>query len=213
VTTRADASREPDDLAAAAFESELNAVIAARVREYRQMITQTVAQLATASGISKGMLSKIENGQTSPSLSTLGRVARALGVPVTSLFRGLEEEHDALFVGAGKGLEIVREGTHAGHHYQLLGTMRGAHKRMEPLLVTLTARHEVFPLFQHQGTELIYMLQGAMEYGHGIARYTMHKGDALQFDGEVPHGPTRLITMPIRFLSVIAYGSAGTGVG
>ena len=89
----------------------------------------------------------------------------------------------------------------------VLGTMRGAHKRMEPLLVTLTERQEVFPLFQHQGTELIYMLQGAMEYGHGIARYMMRKGDALQFNGEVTHGPTHLITMPIKFLSVIAYGA------
>jgi transcriptional regulator with XRE-family HTH domain len=188
------------------FESELNSVIAQRVREYRQALGQTVAQLAGLSGISKGMLSKIENGQASPSLSTLGRVARALDVPITSLFRGLEEEHDALFVRAGRGLEIVREGTRSGHRYQLLGTMRGAHKRMEPLLVTLTEQQEIFPLFQHQGTEMIYMLQGAMEYGHGITRYSMRKGDALQFDGEVPHGPTRLITTPIRFLSIIAYG-------
>jgi transcriptional regulator with XRE-family HTH domain len=191
------------------LESELNAVIAARVREYRQGLGQTVAQLATLSGISKGMLSKIENGQASPSLGTLSRLARALDVPVTSLFRGLEEERDALFVRADKGLEIVREGTRSGHRYQLLGTMRGAHKRMEPLLVTLNEQQEVFPLFQHQGTELIYMLQGAMEYGHGSARYTMHRGDALQFDGEVPHGPTRLITTPVRFLSIIAYGAVG----
>ena len=200
---------EPDE----DFETELNAVIASRIRELRQGQGHTIAQLAAASRISKGMLSKMENGQASPSLSTLGRVARALDVPVTSLFRGLEEEHDALFVGAGKGLEIIRDGTRAGHHYQLLGTMRGAHKRMEPLLVTLTQQQEVFPLFQHQGTELIFMLQGAMDYGHGIARYTMHKGDALQFDGEVPHGPTRLISMPIRFLSVIAYGATAGAQG
>ncbi len=191
---------------APASEAALNAVIAQRVREHRQSREITVAQLASASGISKGMLSKIENAQASPSLGTLGRVAGALDVPITALFRGLEEEHEALFVRAGNGLEIIREGTRAGHRYQLLGTMRGANKRMEPLLVTLSKSQEVFPLFQHPGTELLYMLEGTLEYGYGRARYTMSVGDTLQFDGEVPHGPTKLIKTPIRFLSIIAYG-------
>jgi transcriptional regulator with XRE-family HTH domain len=189
------------------LERALNTVISQRVREHRQQLGLTVAQLAESSGISKGMLSKIENGHASPSLGTLARVAAAINVPVTSLFRGLEEEHDALYVPAGRGLEIVRDGTRVGHRYQLLGSMRGAHKRMEPLLVTLTDESEVFPLFQHSGTEFIYMLGGAMEYGYGLARYSLRKGDALQFDGEIPHGPTKLSKTPIKFLTVIAYGA------
>lgn len=189
------------------LEFALNTVIAQRVREHRLLLSLTVAQLAESSGISKGMLSKIENGHASPSLGTLARVAAAINVPVTSLFRGLEEEHDALYVPAGRGLEIVREGTRVGHRYQLLGSMRGAHKRMEPLLVTLTDESEVFPLFQHPGTEFIYMLEGVMEYGYGLARYSLNKGDALQFDGEIPHGPTKLSKTPIKFLTIIAYGA------
>ena len=189
------------------LEDALNTVIAQRVREHRLLLSLTVAQLAESSGISKGMLSKIENGHASPSLGTLARVAAAINVPVTSLFRGLEEEHDALYVPAGRGLEIVREGTRVGHRYQLLGSMRGAHKRMEPLLVTLTDELEVFPLFQHPGTEFIYMLHGVMEYGYGSARYSLRKGDALQFDGEIPHGPTKLSKTPIKFLTIIAYGA------
>lgn len=185
-------------------------MIAQRVREYRQQLGLTVAQLAESSGISKGMLSKIENGQASPSLGTIARVAAAINVPVTSLFRGIEEEHDALYVPAGRGLEIIREGTRVGHRYQLLGSMRGAHKRLEPLLVTLTDETEIFPLFQHPGTEFIFMLNGAMEYGFGNARYLLRRGDALQFDGEIPHGPTRLARTPIRFLSVIGYGTTPT---
>ena len=188
------------------LEADLANVIAQRVREARQELSLTVAQLAERSGISKGMLSKIENSQASPSLSTLARLSLAIGIPVTAFFRGLEEEHDALFVRAGEGLEIVREGTRAGHRYQLLGTQRGAAKRMEPTLVTLTDESEVFPLFQHSGTELIYMLEGAMVYGYGSARYEMRKGDAVQFDGEVAHGPTKLIRTPIKFLSIIATG-------
>ena len=176
------------DADAAGLEGSLNSVLAQRVREYRQELGLTVGQLAERSGISKGMLSKIENTQASPSLATLARLSAAIAVPITSFFRGLEEEHDALFIPAGSGLDIVRRGTRAGHRYQLLGSMRGSAKRMEPLLVTLMERTEVFPLFQHPGTELIYMLQGKMTYGYGAARYEMATGDALQFDGEVPHG-------------------------
>jgi transcriptional regulator with XRE-family HTH domain len=188
------------------LEGELHAAIAGRVREHRQERGLTVGQLADDSGISKGMLSKIENAQASPSLATLARLSSALGVPVTSFFRGLEEEHDAFFVPAGHGREIVRQGTRHGHRYQLLGTNRGAAKRIEPLLVTLTESSEVFPLFQHPGTEVIYVLQGRVVYGYGSARYDLRQGDSLQFDGEVPHGPVRLVRLPIRFLSIIAYG-------
>ena len=193
------------------FVDEMNMVIAQRIRECRQVRDQTVAHLAATSGISKGMMSKIENGQASPSLATLGSIARALEVPVTALFRGLEEEHDALYVAAGKGLEIIREGTRSGHRSQLLGTMRGVNRRMEPLLVTLSQQQEVFPLFQHPGTELLYMLEGALEYGHGNARYVLRPGDTLQFDGEIPHGPTKIIKTPVRFLSIIAYGNSASG--
>ena len=93
-----------------------------------------------------------------------------------------------------------------------LRKLRGPHKRMEAHLVTLTERSEVFPLFQHPGTELLFMLEGEMVYGHGEATYTLGPGDALQLDGEGVHGPQELLALPIRFLSVVAYGDA-QGVG
>jgi anti-sigma factor ChrR (cupin superfamily) len=110
-----------------------------------------------------------------------------------------------VFVKAGHGPEIVRKGTRAGHRYELLGTLRGPRKTMEPLLVTLTERTEVFPLFQHAGVELLYMLNGVMEYGYGRQHYRMEPGDALQFEGDIAHGPTQLVKIPIRFLSVTIY--------
>ncbi len=182
-------------------------VIAQRVREYRNQLGLTVEQLAERSGISKGMLSKIENAQASPSLGTLVKLAGAISVPLTSLFRGLEEEHDALLVRAGQGVEIVRKGTRVGHRYELLGEMRGPNKVVEPMLVTLNEHSEVFPLFQHPGIEFIYMLEGVVEYGYGADRYLLNPGDALQFSGEIVHGPTQLVKVPIKFLSIIAYGS------
>jgi transcriptional regulator with XRE-family HTH domain len=185
---------------------QLGQVIANHVRSRRLEIGLNVGQLAERTGISKGMLSKIENAQTSPSLSTLERLSSALDMPVTSLFRGLAEERDAVFVKAGSGPEIVRKGTRAGHTYELLGTLRGPYKRVEPLLVSLAESTEVFPLFQHAGIELLYMLEGTMEYSYGREHYQMEKGDTLQFEGDIPHGPTKLIKLPIRFLSITIYG-------
>jgi DNA-binding XRE family transcriptional regulator len=184
---------------------QLGQVIANHVRGRRLEIGLTVGQLAERTGISKGMLSKIENAQTSPSLSTVERLSAALDMPVTSLFRGLAEERDAVFVKAGSGPEIVRKGTRAGHTYELLGTLRGPYKRVEPLLVSLAESTEVFPLFQHAGIEMLYMLEGIMEYSYGREHYRMEKGDTLQFEGDIPHGPTRLVKLPIRFLSITIY--------
>ena len=183
----------------------LGQVIANHVRSRRLEIGLNVGQLAERTGISKGMLSKIENAQTSPSLTTLERLAGALDMPVTSLFRGLAEERDAVFVKAGSGPEIVRKGTRSGHTYELLGSLRGPYKRVEPLLVSLDEETEVFPLFQHSGIEVLYMLSGVMEYGYGRQRYKMERGDTLQFEGDIPHGPTMLIKLPIRFLSITIY--------
>jgi transcriptional regulator with XRE-family HTH domain/quercetin dioxygenase-like cupin family protein len=186
--------------------AQLEAVIGWRVRSRAREIGLSSAQLAKRVGMSRAMISKIENAQVSPSLATVSRLAEALEIPVTSLFQGLDEERDALYTKAGGGPELGRPGTKSGHRYQLLGSMRGPAKRMEPMLVTLSSEAEVFPLYQHPGTEFLYMLEGEMEYGYAGASYQMKPGDSLQFDGEVAHGPLRLVRLPVRFLSVTAYG-------
>jgi transcriptional regulator with XRE-family HTH domain len=190
-------------------EGVLERAIAVQVRRLRRVRGMTVGELAVRAGISKAMLSKIENSLTSCSLTTLARLAAALDVPVTALFRGADGTREpAVYTPADGGARIVARGSRIGHEYTLLGALRGPHKRMEAHLVTLTERSEVFPLFRHPGTELLFMLEGEMVYGHGEASYTLGPGDALQLDGEGVHGPQELVSLPIRFLSVVAYGGA-----
>src|SRR3954452_10177243 len=76
-------------------EKVLEVAIGREVRAVRKKLGITVADLAASTGISLGMLSKIENGITSPSLTTLQALSRALGVPLSSFFRGYEEERSA----------------------------------------------------------------------------------------------------------------------
>ena len=188
-------------------EAALRVVVSQRLREYRTDLDWTLSQLAGRSGVSKAMLSKIENSQTTPTLATLARIGAALSVPVTAFFRGLDEEHDLLHVKSGHGLEIQHRGSAVGQRYQLLGRMRFPHDRLEPTLVTIESDAERFPLYQHSGSEFLYMISGSLEYGYGGRTVLLEPGDALQFLGEVPHGPVRAVQLPVRMLSLKAVTS------
>jgi transcriptional regulator with XRE-family HTH domain len=188
-----------------AHSNTLEVAIGHEVRNFRQKLNITVAELARLAAISPGMLSKIERGTTSPSLATLQSLSHALSVPVTAFFRLYEEGRGATFVKSGEGLTIERRGTRAGHQYQLLGHATGKRVIVEPYLITLTEESDVFPIFQHAGLEFIYMLEGKVGYRHGDRTYNLDPGDSLFFDADVPHGPDDLKRLPIRFLSVICY--------
>ena len=186
-----------------AAQNALEKAIGRQVRRYRKQLGLTITDLGVRTDLSAGMLSKIENGNTSPSLATLRALSTALNVPVTALFREFEEQRDATFVKAEQGLAIDRRGTRAGHQYQLLGHSVHSEVSVEPYLITLESDAEVFPIFQHTGVEFIYILQGCMVYRHLNATYTLMPGDSLFFDSDAPHGPEKLVDLPVRFLSVI----------
>ena len=182
----------------------LEAVIGAQLRAMRTALGMTIAELARAADISPSMLSKIENGQISPSLATLQTLAGALNMPIGALFARFDEKRDASFVKAGQGVVIERRGSRAGHVYQLLGASLRNRVRMEPYLITLTHESDAHPIFQHEGVEFLFMLEGVLVYRHGAENYRMEAGDALFFDADAPHGPLELVETPIRFLSIIA---------
>lgn len=187
--------------------NNLEMAIGHEVRAYRKKLGITVTDLASATGVSVGMLSKIENGNISPSLTTLQTLSKALGVPITAFFRGFEEPRSATFVKAGQGVNIERRGTRAGHQYSLLGHIDNntSGVTVEPYLITLTTDSDVFPTFQHEGMEFLYMLEGEVVYRHGEQLFTMQAGDSLFFDADAPHGPEELVKLPARYLSIISY--------
>lgn len=188
-------------------EKVLEVAIGREVRAFRRNQEITVAELSASTGLSIGMLSKIENGNTSPSLTTLQTLADALSVPITSFFRGFEETRSAVHTKGGEGVELEREGTRANHQYNLLGHI-GANASgviVEPYLITLSDEADVFPTFQHAGIETIYMLEGEVDYRHGDQVYSLKTGDTLFFDADAPHGPEVLVKLPARYLSIISY--------
>jgi transcriptional regulator with XRE-family HTH domain len=184
----------------------LEQYIAMQVKRQRQSQGLKIADVARIADISQGMVSKIENAQVSTSLDTLSRLCDAIGLPMSKLFADFDRpDGGAQLIRAGEGMEVVRRGTDKGHTYHLLSYKQGPRKNFEPFLITMDDASEVFLRFSHPGSEFIYILEGEIEYRHGNQVYPMGPGDSLTFDGEVPHGPERLLKVPIRLLSVITY--------
>lgn len=186
-------------------ERSLERAIGMQIRDLRRRFHLSGTDLAGAASISVGMLSKIENGQISPSLATLQALAAALNVPVTALFSTFDEKRDCSFVRAGQGVVIERRGSKVGHVYQLLGHVLGGDVMVEPYLITLKEEAAPYTGFRHAGVELIYMLTGEVVYRHADQTYHLKPGDTLMFDSGGLHGPETLLKRPMTYLSIIIY--------
>ena len=185
---------------------KLEQYLGMQIRRQRQAQELKIADVARIAGISQGMLSKIENAQVSTSLDSLSRLCDVLGMPMSKLFSQYDQQGGgALLVKQGEGMEVVRRGTEKGHTYHLLNHTRGPKKSFEAYMITMDDASEEFPTFSHPGTEFIHLLEGELIYRHGNLLYPMQAGDSLTFDGEVPHGPEKLVQVPIHLLSIMNY--------
>jgi transcriptional regulator with XRE-family HTH domain len=191
--------------APAAPERNLERALGNQIRMLRRQQDLSVADLASAAGISNGMLSKIENGGISPSLATLQAISNALQTPLSSLFASFEERQDCSYVPAGHGVTIERRGTKVGHVYELLGHVLRGDVVVEPYLITLRENAAPHTSFAHSGVEFIYMLRGEVQYRHGVRSYRLREGDSLLFDSSALHGPERLSEGETVYLSIIIY--------
>lgn len=184
----------------------LDQYIGIRVKQARLASDLKIADVAALSGISQGMVSKIENAQVATSLETLQRLCGAIGMSLSQLFQDFDKpDSDAHFTKAGQGLEVVGRGTQRGHKYHLLAYQRGSRRNVEPFFITMDDLSEVFPTFSHAGEEFIYLTEGKLLYQHGNSEYLMEPGDSLVFDGKIPHGPLKLLQVPVGLISVIHY--------
>jgi transcriptional regulator with XRE-family HTH domain len=186
----------------------LEKALGLQIRMLRRERELSVADLASAAKISIGMMSKIENGQISPSLSTIQAIAGALNTPFTSLFSAFEEKRDCSYVAKDHGVIIERRGTKAGHVYELLGAALGGEVVVEPYLITLESNAAPYTGFRHAGVEFIYMLTGEVVYRHADQDFHLKPGDSLLFDSGALHGPERLVQVPMTYLSIIVYARA-----
>ena len=181
--------------------------IGRKIRILRMERNVTLDQLATEVGLTKGQISKIENGKVSSPVSTLTRIAVALAVePGFFFLNHLENRPRAALVRKSERNVIVGRGTKLGHSYESLAYGLSFKKDFEPYLMRIEEK-TINPdrnVFRHPGHELLFMLKGQMDYRHAGQVYHLEPGDSLYFDGTLEHGPLRVYQPPVEFLSIIS---------
>ncbi|HLE15695.1 MAG TPA: helix-turn-helix domain-containing protein [Anaerolineales bacterium] len=154
-----------------------------RLRELRQERGKSMRSLARTSGLSTNALSMIERGRTSPSVSTLYKLADALEVPITAFFRAEPPRQQVVYCQAsGRTRVDFQRG-----QWQGLGG-EAFIGRVEPFLLSLEAGASSGPFGMiHSGSEFVLLLEGHLEYEIEADRYTLNEGDSLIFAARLRH--------------------------
>lgn len=166
------------------YERDVHAIdVSNRLRELRLERGMSMRALARASGLSTNALSMIERARTSPSVSTLYKIADALGVPITAFFRMEPPKQSIVF---RKGNERSRVSFPRGIWEGLGGeSFIGG---MEPLLLTLEAGANSGQYgMLHSGDEFVLCLSGQLEYEVEKQRFLLEAGDSLLFAARLQH--------------------------
>ena len=168
---------------AAAPDAGFEVDVGNRLRVLRVEHGHSLRRLADLSGLNVNTLSLIENGRTSPSVSTLQQVARALQVPISAFFEMDEAAQSVVFQQAG---HRPRAAFAHGMAEDLGGgmTLHGG----QPLLVTLRPGTDSGPApIVHTGHEFVFCLEGQLTYTIDECRYVLDPGDSLIFEAHLPH--------------------------
>jgi transcriptional regulator with XRE-family HTH domain len=168
---------------AAIFESE----IGKRIKALRKEKGLILEQLATRTGYTKGYLSKVEKSPKAPPVSTLGTIGRALGASISALLGEYYPAASACFlVKKGERLLLERGGEAFGYAYEAVAHKYND-KLMEPFVLTLPVHPKNLSRFQHEGQELLFVLEGTMIFRHGTEEFIVEEGDCVYFDAGIPH--------------------------
>ena len=156
------------------------------IRKLRKDRGMTMAQLAKRTGFTQGFLSKVENSKKAPSIGTLMKLAKTLDVRVADFFGESELDTTATLVKKDERREMARNGTNFGYSYEALAP-RFLNKHMDPYILRDPPGRDTKPVFQHEGEEMLYVLEGKTKFFHGDKEFILEEGDCLYFNAAVPH--------------------------
>ena len=161
--------------------------LGAHLKVLRAARGMTLDSLATATGLTKSYLSKIQNSHKLPPIATLSRIAQALGTGIGSFFGDiLEAREGASVVRRSERLAVVRGGTAFGYDYVSLAHRRLS-KSMDPFVFTFPSKIDRHVFFDHGGEEFVFILSGTVVFQVGDQRWTLEEGDTIYFDAAIPH--------------------------
>ncbi|TVY07940.1 helix-turn-helix domain-containing protein [Paenibacillus cremeus] len=170
-----------------------------KIRKLRIEQNRNLAEIASVCGFSKSLLSKIENGKTIPPISTLMKIAEALGTKVSVLLDDQAKSGTIFTPKETSQANLVK--TEKGYSFFTFAVERGE-KLMQPFLfVSRKDENDKRNVFSHNGEEFIYILEGKMNYKVGNIEYTLSEGDSLYFDSVEKHTLSP-ITNEVKYLAV-----------
>jgi XRE family transcriptional regulator, regulator of sulfur utilization len=183
------------------------ATIGARVRALRESSSLSLRDLAQRSGVSAPMLSQVERGETSPTLTVAARIAAGLELRLSQLLR-LDEDGAVTIVRAGgrqRGGNPRR-----GHRFEVL-TSGAPGQRAELSRHTLapggaTGAQDDPPIHEPGSRETALVEQGAVELVCDGRRYRLEEGDCVTFDADLPHHFENQTEQATVFLAVLSAG-------
>ena len=168
------------------------------IKSLRDKQKLSLRALAELSNISTNAISKIERGDTSPTVASLHQLADALGVHITDLF--VQDIHKiAVFVKKDEATIIKSEGV------IIEGLGSGLpHQQLEPFVMEIApATREIVEAVSHSGEEFIYCLEGKVECLVRDESFILESGDRLLFKASQPHSCRNFGTDPAKVILVL----------
>lgn len=184
--------------------------LAQRIQQLRKERGLTLQELAAQTGLTRSVLSKVENFRVTPSLPALARIAEALGVTMSTLLQGLDAQPRVVVVRRDERVTIQRDAPNSKLIYAALAHPR-PQKLMEPFIVEVPVGEARKERLAHEGEEFFLVLQGAVEFEYGDATYQLAEGDALYADGSVQHRLHNMGATLARVVIVFAKGNGPSG--
>ncbi len=168
---------------------ELLLLIGDKIKAKRTHKNITLEQLATRAGVSKGLISQIENNRTVPSLPVLFKIIHSLEEDLRTFFEDMQDSFNnnhVLIVRKGQEKMFTKEPV-KGFSYKRILTRSVTSQATDVVLLELKKGSGRKQMIRTDAFECKYILKGDLEYQIDKEVFTLHEGDTLFFDGRVPH--------------------------
>lgn len=168
---------------------ELLLLIGDKIKAKRTQKNITLEQLANRAGVSKGLISQIENNRTVPSLPVLFNIIHSLEEDLRTFFEDMQDsfsKNHILIVRKGQEKMFSKEPV-KGFSYKRILTRTVTSQAADIVLLELKKKSGRKQMIRTDAFEFKYILKGDLEYQIDEEVFTLHEGDTLFFDGRAPH--------------------------
>jgi len=176
--------------------------IGSKIKQIRQGNNYTLTEIATKAGVSKGLISKIENGRAIPSLPVLFRIIKALTIDLSVFFEGISDfpSNGYIHRKASEYVPVEKEDSQGFSYFSIINesfdniSFQTSVLKLAPGAV----REKVVT----DGYTFLYVIDGYIDYLLDTDFIKLTTGDSLFFDGKIPHVPKNNNTQPATILIV-----------